>query len=467
LTTATAYKPTELEEAIAQFALDPLGYVYFNFPWGEKGTVLEHETGPDEWQIKVLRSIEAGLPLNQAIREAVRSGHGIGKTALIAWIIKWFMDTRPFPQIVVTANTKPQLEGKTWREVAKWHNLSRTKEWCTHTGSKFYRNEHEATWFAMLVPWTKEKSEAFAGTHEDHVLDGQAITKLWVAFGNPTRNTGRFSECFKKNRHRWNTMEVDSRTAKKSDKAEIAQWIEDWGIDSDFVRVRVLGQEPRAGDMQFIPSDIVEPNMGRSIPLAEYMNFPKIMGVDVAGDGDGSDMTVICKRQGPATFELIKLRGQKTGEIADRVAQEMKDWSPDACFIDIGFNPGVYHMLKDWGYSVSEVQFGSAPMDKEHYRNKRAEMWGLMKRALATGLCLPNDNQLRDDLLGPEYGGGTNDGGKLLLESKKDMKKRGLASPDCADALALTYARPVVKQSLKEAYRRSGADEESWSPLRG
>jgi hypothetical protein len=492
LTQATAYKPTELEEAIASFAYDPLTYVYFNFPWGVKGTILEHEDGPDEWQITVLKKIAAGLPLNEAIRQAVRSGHGIGKTALIAWIIKWFMDTRPHPQVVVTANTKQQLESKTWRELAKWHNLSRTKDWCKHTSTKFYRIEHESTWFASLVPWTKEKSEAFAGTHEDHVLiiydeasaivdiiwdvtegamtgvsDGQAITKIWIAFGNPTKNTGRFSECFKKNRHRWDTMEIDSRTAKKSDKDEIAQWIDDWGLDSDFVRVRVLGQEPRAGDMQFIPSDIVEPNMGKNIAPPDYITFPKIMGVDVAGDGDGSDMTVICKRQGPATFELIKLRGQKTGAIADRVAQEMKDWSPDACFIDIGFNPGVYHMLKDWGYKVSEVQFGGAPLDKEHYRNKRAEMWGLMKQALATGLAIPRDNQLRDDLLGPEYGGGTNDGGKLLLESKKDMKKRGLASPDCADALALTYARPVIKQSLKEAYRRSGAEEDEWSPLRG
>lgn len=483
MSTATALT---LEESILKLVYDPLGYVYFNFPWGEVDTVLEHETGPDRWQTEVLQAIAKGLPLNEAIKIAGRSGHGIGKTCLIAWIIKWFMDTRPHPQGVVTANTNPQLESKTWRELAKWHNLSKTKEWCKHTASKFYRVDSEQTWFTRPIPWAKERSEAFAGTHEKHVLviydeasaiddviwdvtegamtgeaENEATTRLWIVFGNPTKNTGRFSECFKKNRHRWTTFEIDSREAKKSDKAQIEKWIEDWGDDSDFVRVRVKGQEPRAGDMQFIGSDLVEPNLGRSIRPETYHYSTKIMGLDVARGGD--DMSVLCKRQGPAVFNMVKMRGLETGQLAARVAQEINEWKPEAVFIDIGFNPGVYDLLRDWGYKVTEVQFGGSAIDKEHYRNKRAEMWGLMKQYLGTNPALPNDKELRDDLLGPMYGGNSNDGGKLLLESKKDMKKRGLPSPDCGDALALTFAYPVSSKADVKVPRERNTKE--WEPL--
>jgi hypothetical protein len=484
---AVAEKPVTLEESIVEFVYDPLGYVYFNFPWGEPNTILEHETGPDEWQTDILRDIGNGVKLDAAIKIAARSGHGIGKTCLIAWIIKWFMDTRPNPQGVVTANTNPQLESKTWRELAKWHNLSKTKAWCKHTASKFYRLDSEQTWFTKPIPWSKDRSEAFAGTHERHVLviydeasaiddiiwdvtEGamtgepgpEATTRLWIVFGNPTKNTGRFSECFKKNRNRWTTYEIDSRNAKKSDKTLIDEWIEDWGEDSDFVRVRVKGQEPRAGDMQFIGSDLVEPNLGKSIRPEDYHYSTKIMGLDVAREGD--DMSVLCMRQGPAVYDLVKMRGLKTGPLCARVAQEINEWNPDAIFIDVGFNPGAYDLLKDWGYKVHEVKFGSSPIDTEHYRNKRAEMWGEMKKYLATGPALPDDNELRDDLLGPQYGGNSNDGGKLLLESKRDMKKRGLASPDCGDALALTFAFPVAQKDNPMKVTKYDNTKE-WNPL--
>jgi hypothetical protein len=482
LTTATAYKPTELEEAIASFAYDPIGYVYFNFPWGEKGTVLEFEEGPDEWQLDVLKRIGKGLPLNEAIREAVRSGHGIGKSALIAWIIKFIMDTRPFPQIVVTANTKLQLEAKTWRELAKWHNLSRTKAWCKHTSTKFYRIEHESTWFAMLVPWTKEKSEAFAGTHEKHVLiiydeasaiddviwevtegamtgksEGDAITKIWIAFGNPTRNTGAFSRCFKKDRHRWHTTEIDSRNCKMSDKDEIQAWIDAYGEDSDFVRVRVKGQEPRAGFLQFIGADLVEAAMQRTSHPSMYHFAPKIMGVDIARSGE--DQTVIKFRQGVVEAKpAIKLRKDDAVYIANLIKQQSDEWRADAVILDMG-NIGaairdicVNSLHMD---NVLGVWFGS-DSSEEMYYNKRAQMWGRIKEWLQNGGVLIDDPEMLDDLCGPEVIN-RHDDGKIQLESKKDMKKRGLPSPDNGDAWACTFAFNVERRDyMKEAVVRAG-----------
>jgi len=132
----------ELIEAVADCYGDPLGFVYFVFPWGEAGTPLADEDGPDTWQVDILQAIGEGLlTVEAALQIAVASGHGIGKTALVAWIILWFVSTRANPQIVVTANTKEQLEKKTWRELAKWHKLARNHHWFEWTATKFYLNK--------------------------------------------------------------------------------------------------------------------------------------------------------------------------------------------------------------------------------------------------------------------------------------------------------------------------------------
>ena len=135
---------------------------YFNDPVGYVRDVLKAE--PDEWQADAL-NVVAG---NQ--RLAVASGHGIGKTCFIAWLIHWYMATRPDPQIVVTANTKNQLDSKTWRELAKWNKLALNGAWFEHSATKFSLKDSPDTWFTAAIPWTEHNSEAFAGTHEEHVL---------------------------------------------------------------------------------------------------------------------------------------------------------------------------------------------------------------------------------------------------------------------------------------------------------
>ena len=205
-----------LIEDIAAFYDDPLGFVLYAFPWGVNGGPLADEDGPDEWQRDVMgaiaESIKAGQDVGTAIQVAVASGHGIGKTALVAWLILWYVSTHEFPQVVVTANTGTQLSAKTWRELSKWHKLSINQHWFAWTATRFSHISYPETWFASAIPWTEHNSEAFAGTHEKHVLvifdeasaiadkiwevtEGAMTTAgaMWLCFGNPTQTTGRFA----------------------------------------------------------------------------------------------------------------------------------------------------------------------------------------------------------------------------------------------------------------------------------
>jgi hypothetical protein len=445
--------------------------VKFSYPWNEDG-MLKDESGPDAWQADILGEIkkgvlrtlkaekngylENGIPVDTSTKIAVASGNGIGKSALINWILEWFMSTRPHAQIVVMANTLPQLSNKTWRELAKWHKLSINKDWFVWTATKFYAKEHPETWFAAATPWSEEHPEAVSGTHEKDVLvlmdEASGISDViweyidpamttpgavWIAFGNPTRNNGRFFECFNKFKHRWVTRQIDSRNCKKADKATIRNWIEDYGEDSDYVRVRVKGQFPRASDRQFISSDIV--NRAVKYEAKGWESQPKLMGVDVARFGD--DQSVILIRQGRKIPSIRRFREMEVSKLATLVVEAANEEKPSAIFIDsVGIGAGVVDMVRRLGVDCIEVNAGSADCHPK-YRNKRAEMWAEMRQWLKLGAEIPDDKELIQDLTGPEYDYTNTQ--RLYLERKVDMKKRGLSSPDVADALALTFSYPI------------------------
>jgi hypothetical protein len=462
---------TELAEFLGQYAADPLGFVRVAFPWGEPGP-LKDKKGPEAWQQKVLAEIRDGLK-NPAdvIREAVASGHGVGKSALVSWIILWGLFTCVNARVAVTANTEPQLRTKTWPELLKWYRLCLGREMFTSTATSLYRDEpgYRETWKADALTWSENNTEAFAGLHNEgsriilifdeasaiadkvwEVAEG-ALTDanteiIWCAFGNPTRNVGRFRECFGRFRHRWNRQQVDSRTVSFTNKAQLEQWANDYGEDSDFMRVRVKGEFPRAGSMQFIDSERVAAASERH--AEQDAGEPVVMGVDVARHGD--DQTVIRFRRGRNARVLppIKLRVPDLMQIASRVMEEAKSAGAKGIFIDVtGMGWGVYDRLQSLGLpGLVAVDFASAA-DRSNssdaaarYANKRAEMWGFMRDWLKHG-CIDKDPELLTDLVGVEYGYNANN--EIQLERKQDMKKRGLASPDDADALALTFAYPV------------------------
>ncbi len=459
----------KLATDIAGFYHDPLGYVRYAFPWDEPG-VLENESGPDKWQTAQLKGVGAAFQEDPeaVIREAVSSGHGIGKSTEVAWLILWAMSTRPDLSGVVTANTNAQLKTKTWRELAVWHKRAINHHWFKWTATKFYAVESPEDWFIAAIPWSEQNSESFAGLHERHVLiiydeasaipdtiwevsEGAMTTTraMWFCFGNPTRNTGRFRECFGKFKHRWTHRQIDSRQCKMTNKNEISQWIDDYGEDSDFVRVRVKGEFPRAGSLQFIPSDTVANARKQSLPASVYFHMPIAIGVDVARFGD--DESVICVRQGRKVLKQTTYRELDTIQLASQVIEKIRQFKPQATFIDVGnTGGGVIDYLVELGYSVCSVNFGSKPDNDEIYLNKRAEMWGRVKGWLEDEVDIPDDPALADQLCGCQYGYSVRKF-QIQLEKKEDMKSRGLSSPDRADALALTFAEHVAPDASERS----------------
>lgn len=456
---------------LAEVTNDPLKFVETAFPWGKKS--LRNAQGPQKWQKEVLEHIKISLGKNEKspIKIAISSGHGIGKSTLAAWIILWSISTRPDTKGIVTANTERQLKTKTWAELAKWLRLSVVAPIFNMTSSTIFSadKKYEKTWRIDVVPWNANNTEAFAGLHnkggrilvvfdEASAIDDKiwevtegAMTDddaqiIWTVFGNPTRTTGMFRECFGRFRHRWNRFCIDARSSSITNKCQIERWIEDYGIDSDFVKIRVLGQFPSDGGNTFIRRHIALSASLREVTLKDVVDEPKIMGIDIARFGD--DASVIVKRKGRLCMKIERFRKLDTMTFASIVAERIKEFEPDAVFADSGgVGGGVIDRLHQLGFPVTGVEFGGKPSDKTKFLNKRAEMWGLMGKWLADVGKIPKDDDLIADISAPTYSF-SGDKGQIVLEKKDEMKKRGLASPDAADALALTFAYPVTKKDI-------------------
>lgn len=465
----------ELLHDLAALSNDPYRLVLWAFPWGEAGTDLAGQAGPEPWQMEVLQQIRDGLLTpNEAVQLAVASGHGIGKSALVSWIILWAISTFEDTRGVVTANTENQLKTKTWVELAKWFRLFIARDLFELTATKLCSRdpEHAETWRIDMVPWSERNTEAFAGLHNQgrrilvlfdeasaipdviHETTEGALTDLdtqiiWGMFGNPTRNAGRFREAFRSGR--WWTKQVDSREVSFTNKAQIAKWVEDYGEDSDFVRIRVRGVFPRVGALEFISLAVVDEARRREAIAHQY--DPLVLGVDVARFGDDESVIFIRRGRDGRTHEPIRLRNVDTMTLAGRVAELAQAMTPDAIFVDEGgVGGGVVDRLRQLRVHCIGVNFGSKPdraepaIAGEAYANKRAEMWGMMREWLKGG-AIPDIEELAGQLVGPTYGFNANNA--IQLERKEDMKKRGVSSPDLADALALTFAYPVLPDTTR------------------
>jgi len=455
-------KPPELQivEDIAEFYADPLGYVLYAFPWGEPGPLEDFE-GPDKWQAEQLERVGKAFrdKPDTNIQEAIASGHGIGKSAETSWIVLWAMSTRPHLAGWVTANTQSQLKSKTWRELAIWHKLSINKNWFEWTATRFCHVQHKITWGLDAIPWSEHNPEAFAGLHAEHVLmimdeasavadsiwevaEGAMTTPraMWFVFGNPTRNTGRFRECFRKFKHRWSAKKIDSRTCLMSNKEKLDEWEEDHGADSDFFRIRVRGEFPLTDANQLIDTGAIE----AAAKTKSLASGPLIIGVDPARFGD--DRASIIRRRNRAAYGLKTFKKCSLMELAGWVHKAILEEKPAQVAIDVGgLGAGVVDRLIELGHEdiIVPVNFGGTAL-KPEYANKRSEMWGDMKKWLESNMpvMIPDNDELQTDLGVPQYTYDSNS--RLLLETKAQIKKRGMRSPDCGDALGLTFAEPVV-----------------------
>lgn len=451
----------QLEEACVKYRDDPYMFTQFMYDWD--GAQLSDWGGPDAWHREVMDCIKAYYegPETKPLRIAIASGHGAAKTALAAWIMRWFISCRHQPQIVCTANTEAQLSTKTWRELAKWHKLALNQHWFEWTATQYYLKASPETWRANAIPWSENNTEAFAGTHEENVLvvfdeaskisdkiwevtDGIFTTNknLWVVLGNGTRNAGRFYECFHGNKKYWKTWQIDSRTCKAANKDYLNELIEQYGGEhTDEAKVRVLGQFPEKASGQLIATSAVERAQSTQVEAWEYS--PKVMGIDVARSG--ANQTEIAIRQGRKVFPIIRVPKFPEGNLmmqAEFIAGKIREEKPAMICVDAsGVGGGVVDRLRQLGFQVMSVNAGNASINPR-FLNKRAEMYWEMKEFIELGECeLPPGKDLQKHLTCTEYD--YTDKGRIRLKRKEDILKEYDFSPDMADALSFTFAYPV------------------------
>lgn len=474
----------QLIEDIASFTHDPLGFSMYAYPWGEGE--LEGVEGPREWQRQVMNDIASHLSnadtRYQPLMISIASGHGIGKSAEMGMLLNWGMSTCEDCKVVVTANTDNQLRTKTWPEISKWFRLAINRHWFNITATKVASvdPDHADSWKADAVPWSEHNTEAFAGLHNkgkriilifdeasniadkvwevaEGALTDEQTEIIWLAFGNPTRNVGRFRECFRKFRHRWIQRQIDSRTVDGTNKDQIAKWAADYGEDSDFFKVRVRGLFPSSSDLQFIGTGLVDAAMARVVTEAMVSHAPVVIGVDPSWSGE--DEFAIYMRQGLHS-KLIATYQKSDDDVlmAQRIAQLEDQYKADAVFVDFGYGTGIVSAARAMGRNWTLVQFGGASSDPAML-NKRGEIWNAMKEWLKAGGEL-NDQQTADEISAPEYRVKLD--GKIVLEDKAELKKRAGISPNRADALALTFSFPVVKKSF---YAGNGGHQSTYDPF--
>ena len=438
---ATADNPFHV--AISRYARAPIAFVR---------EVLHQE--PDAWQIEALRAVARGHT-----RIAIRSGHGVGKSCLAAWLVTWFANTRAPFKCAITAPSAPQMFDVLWPELVKWFQLlpdGWKSLWDITSDHITLRADREC--FITARTSRPDKPEAMAGLHSANILlvadEASGIDEavyeaaggsmsspgaVTVLIGNPTRSSGTFWRAHMLERDRWFTLKVSSADSKRVTPNFVAEMAQRYGTDSNAYRVRVLGEFPIADADTLIAASLVDDAMVRDVALD--LSHPEIWGVDVARFGN--DASVLIKRRGSVVpemprrwrnFDTMQLAGALKAEYD---AQQVK---PALIIIDvIGIGAGVVDRLHEQNLPILGVNVAEVASTTGRYARLRDELWVRCREWLETrSVRLPRDDQLRDDLVAPRYAFLSD--GRMQIESKNLMRARGLASPDSADALIHTFA---------------------------
>jgi hypothetical protein len=412
---------------------------------------------PDEWQVELLDAVAA-----PAIRRvSVRSGHGVGKSTAVALAAVWHVLMRVPSKTVVTAPTSSQLFDACFAEmknVAKrlkppFDNLLELKS------DRIELKSHPESTFISCRTSRAEQPEALAGVHSPSVLliadeasgipssvfeaasgsmSGHSATTILT--GNPTRNTGFFYDTHNRLREDWYTMHVSCVDSPRVSEDFVEDMKRRYGEDSPAYHVRVLGNFPPSEEDTVIPVSLIEHAMANDIKVHE--DTIAIWGLDVARQG--GDASVLAKRQGPVIHPLTVWRNLDLMQLTGAVKAEYDAMPPSKRPAEIivdsnGFGAGVLDRLRELGLPARGLNVSERAMAKDTYLNLRAEIWFKMKMYLeGMDVSLPRDDALYAELAAPRYH--FTSAGKLQVESKDSMKKRGVASPDRADAVALSLA---------------------------
>jgi hypothetical protein len=478
---------------------DPYTFVQYIFPWGERGTSLEHHEIRG-WQREELIKLGEFTQENaERIRDkkdpltykcAISSGRGIGKSSFVSWVSLWNLLCHFGSTTIVTAHTDDQLTNRTFAEIAGWASLSIVSKWFDMNQKKLQLNEfflgqfndafktNPKYWYVLGTLWDEDNPGAFAGAHNGNgelIIFDEASgipANIWnvseavftertpfqflICLGNPRENSGPFHDCFYGEKARfWKTRKIDARSVEGLPQNTYNEIIALYGEDSREARVEVRGEFPETGDKQFISRSVVLDACRRE--LSRLDDFAAlVMGVDVARFGD--DATVIRFRRGrdARSIPAIILKGADNMAVANKCAELINEHNPDGVFIDSGAGTGVIDRLKEMGYQVFEVIFGSKPDDPVYF-DRRSELYGKCRDWISGAMIggeRQSDRDLIEDLVGPEYEYMGKEQ-KIKLESKEKLKKRraNYRSPDNADALVVTFDRPVARRDWATARR--------------
>lgn len=440
---------------------------------------------PVEFAIDILKvqpTLEQQAVMNDVAKfpmVSVKSGHGVGKSALESWIIWWYISTRPYPKILCTAPTKHQLHDILWAEVSKWKRNSKSLdedfEW---TSEKIYLKGSQEEWFAIAR--TSNKPDALQGTHAEHVLiiideasgvpdivfepvlgSMSTIDAKLLMCGNPTQLVGFFYESHTTKRELYKTHTIDGSKCERVDKNYVQTIIDMFGKDSDVYRVRVAGEFPKSNPDSFIGLDMIRTEK-KVIDVVESID----LGVDVARYGD--DESVVATTYNKSQVEKLNVFKHNdtmrlTGQIVNIIKMLNLKYPSIIVRVKIdcdGLGVGVYDRLKEviveknLKAKAIECHFGGKGGKVSYdepieYYNSTGIMWGTLRSKLKNNeITIPNNEELIKQITNRKYF--INSDGTIKLERKEDMKKRNVHSPDRADAVVLSLYEPQVKMKLSD-----------------
>ena len=429
---------------------------------------------PTLQQLLLIRDALSG----RKARVAVKSCTSSGKTACLAWLVLWALGTQDDIRILITAPTYPLLNRVFLTEVQKWHQKmpELVRDAYIITSEKIVR-KGRSTHRADLATASSENEQALAGGHSGNYWiiadEGSAIGDdiyevllgtlsygkggRMIVVSNPTRNTGFYYDIFNTQNPYWQRHTFDAFGSPHIEQEYIDEVKHTYGEDSDFYRVRILGEFPRSSSSQFMDADVVDTAIKTKLGIPDYHHFPKVAGIDVARFGD--DSSIFVTRQGPKILDITSFKGLNTMQVTAEMTQYWKRHQHQTVYVDgTGLGAGVVDRGRELGVPIVDVVVANKSSNPLKYVNVRSQLWGSMREWLENGADIPNDSELRKQLLAMEYG--YNGKMQVQLLSKKDLKRKHGFSPDKPDSIALTFAEDVFLTERRGAASRKAREVE-------
>jgi len=446
--------------------------------WRENPAQFVHEqfkVDLDEWQVEALEALGGSSQAQR--RVCMRACTGPGKSALLAWAgwhrLSCFAKKGEHPKGAALSITGDNLKDNLWSELAKWQG--RSEFLCqafTWNKERIYANDHPETWFLSARSYAKDADadaigRALSGLHSkypfvlldeigdmplavgraaEQIFTGLPVDAAIIAAGNPTSLAGLLYQICNKQAKRWVliTITADPDDPKRTPRVPVEfarDQINEYGRDNPWVMATILGLFPPAAFNALLGIKDMEDSMSRHYKEHIYDGEVKILGVDVAREGD--DRSVIAPRQGKVGFPPSIFRNVKSNELAGHVAHKMKNWGSDGIIVDGtgGYGGGVIDSLAGMNITAHDCQFSGKPFSPRFY-NKRAEICWLFAEWIKSGGALPYLPELIAEATAITY---TFKGDKMIMAPKAEIKKLIGKSPDLWDGYALTFAFPITK----------------------